>query len=81
MSAEIRIDFAMAEGALLRLLGQIERRGFEVRGIALQAAEGEGHLALDVAPRDPGRRLEVIAAQLRRLHDVRHVQFSSQDPR
>lgn len=81
MSARIEIDFAMAEGAVLRLLGLVERRGFEVRGIAMAEREGgQGSLALDVRPRDPGRRLEVVAGQLRRLHDVRLVSFSDQDP-
>ena len=78
MSGRIEIDFAMAEGALLRMLGLVERRGFEVRAIAM--AEGQGSLSLDVRARDAGRRLEVIAAQLRRLHDVRHVRFSDQGP-
>ena len=76
MSGRIEIDFAMAEGALLRMLGLVERRGF--RGIAMAEGEGQGSLALDVRPRDAGRRLEVIAAQLRRLHDVRQVSFSDQ---
>lgn len=78
MSGRIEIDFAMAEGAVLRMLGLVERRGFEVRGISMAERQGQGSLALDVRPRDAGRRLEVIAAQLRRLHDVRQVSFSDQ---
>jgi len=77
-TGRVEIDFALAEGAVLRMLGLVERRGFEVRGIAMAERDGQGSLALDLRPRDAGRRLELIAAQLRRLHDVRHVSFSDQ---
>jgi len=75
-TVRIEIDFAMAEGAVLRMLGLVERRGFEVRSIAMTGREGRGSLSLDVSPRDPGRRPEVVAGQLRRLNDVRHVRLS-----
>jgi acetolactate synthase II small subunit len=74
----IEIGFAMAEGALLRMLGLVERRGFEVCAVSMAEREGQGLLSLEVRPRDAGRRLEVIAAQLRRLHDVRIVSFTDQ---
>ena len=73
MTGRIQVDFDAGEGALLRMVGLVERRGFAVSGVAMAAAEGRGSLSLDVEPRDAGRRLEVIAAQLRRLHDVRNV--------
>jgi acetolactate synthase II small subunit len=79
MTQRIQIDFAMAEGALLRMLGLVERRGFEVRGLAMAERDGRGSLSLEVRPRDAGRRLDVIAGQLRRLADVRNVTVSSQD--
>jgi acetolactate synthase II small subunit len=78
MTGRIEIGFAMAEGAVLRMLGLVERRGFEVRGISMAEREGQGLLSLDLNPRDAGRRLEVIAAQLRRLNDVRQVSFYDQ---
>jgi acetolactate synthase II small subunit len=73
MTGRIHVDFAAGEGALLRMVGLIERRGFAVSAVSMAAVEGRGSLSLDVEPRDAGRRLEVIAAQLRRLHEVRHV--------
>ncbi|HEX8667762.1 MAG TPA: ACT domain-containing protein [Allosphingosinicella sp.] len=73
MSARIEIDFAPAEGAVIRMLGLIERRGFELRSIAMAEHAGRGSLSIDVAPRDAGRRLDVIAGQLRRLHEVQTV--------
>ena len=71
MTARIDIAFAPAEGAVLRMLGLVERRGFALRAVAM--SEAEGALRIEVEPRDAGRRLDVIAAQLRRLVEVRTV--------
>jgi acetolactate synthase II small subunit len=77
--SRIEIDFAMNEGAVLRMLGLVERRGFEVRGISMaEARDGRGALALDVRPRDASRSLEVVAGQLQRLHDVDSVICTNQ---
>ena len=78
MSARIEIGFAPAEGAVLRMLGLVERRGFALRAVAM--SEAEGALRIDVEPRDAGRRLDVIAAQLRRLVEVRTVTTHEQGP-
>lgn len=69
MTERLRIRFGEAEGSLIRILGTIERRGYRL--LAVDARGGE--LALEIAARDPGRRLDVLAAQLRRLHDVTEV--------
>ncbi len=76
MSGRLEIDFAPAEGAVLRMLGLVERRGFTVHGIEMREEGGSGLLALDVRPRDSSRRIEVMTAQLRRLVEVRDVSFS-----
>ena len=78
MTARIEIAFAPAEGAVLRMLGLIERRGFALRGVVM--SEAEGALRIEVEPRDACRRLDVIAAQLRRLVEVRTVITLEQDP-
>lgn len=80
MSGCIHVDFDAGEGALLRMVGLVERRGFVVSGATMAASDGRGALSLDVEPRDSSRRLEVIAAQLRRLHDVRNVSIISCEP-
>ena len=74
MNATGRIDiaFAPAEGAVIRMLGLVERRGFELRGVRMS----EGALTIDVAPRDASRRLDVLESQLRRLVDVTSVSCS-----
>ena len=76
MSARVGIEFVPIEGALVRLLGLIERRGFEVRGVAMAERAGAGEyaaLTVDVVPRDPSRRLDVLELQLRRLHGVHDI--------
>ena len=80
MTGRIQIAFDAAEGAVLRMLGLVERRGFAVGAIAMRAEAGEGALSLDVVARDPGRRLEVVAGQLRRLHEVRRVSIFPSQP-
>ena len=77
MSDRIEITFSPGEGAVLRMLGLVERRGFLVRGIAMTEAADRASLDLDVEPRDPGRQLDVVARQLGRLIDVRSVAISS----
>ena len=80
MTERIEIDFAMAEGAMLRMLGLIERRGFEVASVSMTSGSGQGRLAVDINPRDASRRVEVIAGQLRRLTDVRQVKVNQDRP-
>lgn len=77
MSERIEITFSPGEGAVLRMLGLVERRGFLVNGIAMTSAANRGSLAIDVEPRDPSRRLDVMARQLRRLVDVQSVDVTS----
>ena len=76
MSERIEITFSPGEGAVLRMLGLVERRGFLVSGITMSSGVDRASLALDVAPRDPSRRLDVVARQLRRLVDVQSVAVS-----
>lgn len=66
-----------AEGALLRLLGTVERRGWNV--VAVTAAEADGaHYRVDLTldgQRDP----EVLCRQLQRLIEVREVRLHDAD--
>lgn len=76
MNGRIHISFTPAEGAMLRMLGLVERRGFAVRAIAMAEKTSSASIAIDVEARDPLRRLDVLARQLERLIDVRAVSFS-----
>lgn len=69
MTDRIRVGFRNDEGALVRILGLVERRGYKLERVAAE----DNVLTLSITARDPGRRLDVLAAQLRRLHDVTDV--------
>jgi acetolactate synthase II small subunit len=77
MTTRIEIDFAPAEGAILRLVGLIERRGFEVVAMDVPPMDRarSASMALSLRARDATRRIETLDAQIRRIHgvsDVRH---------
>ena len=71
MNRTIEVSLTRAEGAIVRTLGLIERRGFIVHSIA---TEGDLHaeslvLRLEVGSR--GRPFDVLLRQILRLLDVR----------
>ena len=71
----IFVEFDAVEGAVLRMIGMVERRGFRIRRVAMaeQPCGRRGSLALQVAPNDAARSVQVLAAQLRRIHGVNRV--------
>ena len=75
----IFVEFEAVEGAVLRMIGLIERRGFRIRKVAMseQPCGRRGSLALVVAPTDPGRSVDVLARQLGRVHGVWNVSHES----
>jgi acetolactate synthase regulatory subunit len=77
MSQHMVIRFDRGEGAVIRMLGVIERRGFIVRRIEMVEEAEVDRMTLDVEPRDPSRRLEVLELQLSRLQQVRSVRCST----
>ena len=76
MTERLTIDFTPAEGAVVRMIGLVERRGYFVRGLAMNEQADSASLTMDVEPRDANRRVQVVAAQLGRLVDVKHVSHS-----
>lgn len=77
MTERLDVTFTPGEGAVLRILGLVERRGFQVRGIAMREALPGAALAIDIDPRDASRNVQVVARQLERLIDVRSVAVST----
>ena len=69
----IRIEFDGAEGALRRLLGLIESRGFDVRAMSMESGVAGSDMTVGVAPRDGGRCVDVLSRQIARLHGVQRV--------
>lgn len=75
MNDRIVVEFAPMEGAVLRMVGLVERRGFRVRGIDMneQPCGRRASLTLDIVPHDASRSVDVLELQLRRLHGVSSV--------
>ena len=85
MTQFIHCEIDRAEGSLQRLIGLIERRGFDIASLDMGAvggthAAGEGigansrrRIAVGVSPRDEGRCVSVLGRQIDRLYGVRRV--------
>lgn len=74
MTHRLDIDFARAEGAVLRLIGLVERKGFEVCAIDMaETGEGPARLSLSVNARDAGRRIEVLSRHVEKVYGVTAV--------
>ena len=69
------VEFTAEEGALVRMLGVVERRGFIVRRTVMAELPcgRRATLALTVEPRDESRSVETLALQLGRIHGVGRV--------
>jgi len=73
VSERLVISFTPAEGAVIRMLGLVERRGCALRGLAMDDEANGASLTIDLELRDASRRVEVIARQLDRLVEVNSV--------
>ncbi|UNK58254.1 acetolactate synthase [Pseudoxanthomonas daejeonensis] len=72
-----RLDLVLkpVEGALVRVIGMTERRGFAPRSIAggHEGADGRWRLQLEV---DGGRPAETLKRQLQKVYDCESVEIS-----
>lgn len=78
MTHTIHCEIDRAEGSLQRLIGLIERRGFDITGLDMgvgEGAHGNSHrrISVGVSPRDDGRCVQVLGRQIDRLYGVRRV--------
>ena len=73
------VEYMAGEGALVRMLGLVERRGFILRRTVMAELPcgRRATLALTVEPRDAGRSVETLARQLARLHGVGRIHHES----
>jgi acetolactate synthase regulatory subunit len=72
MKHTLQIQLRSTEGAVLRTIGLIERRGFRIETMQLSAPAGDGRsLAVSVTS---DRAVELLQRQLDRLHDVLWVE-------
>ncbi|NGP52324.1 ACT domain-containing protein [Thioalkalivibrio sp. XN8] len=71
MNHTLQMNLHQVEGALIRLLGLIERRGFAVT--SMNAYTGEQHVEVTVDIHSAGRSVETLTRQIQKLYDVRSV--------
>lgn len=71
MSTHFEIALDHSEGAMLRCLGLIQRRGYTITEMAMRGhAEGQ---VLSLVIDTNGRSAETLLRQIQRLHDVSSV--------
>ena len=69
----LNIELGASEGAVVRTLGLIERRGFSLGKCSIsEVGEGVRSMQLTVSSSRPG---DLLKRQLERLHDVRSVEL------
>jgi acetolactate synthase II small subunit len=73
MAIELRMLLKAAEGALIRVLGTIERRGFTLQRLSTQPRGAHTEMRLEIEP--AGRPIDVLVRQLKRLYDVIEASF------
>ena len=71
MKRTIELRLARIEGAVVRTLGLIERRGFSVTAITMRGDTGPESLVLRLEVTSEGRPFDVLLRQILRLIDVR----------
>ena len=75
MKHEMQIELSSADGALLRTVGLVERRGFRVRACCLHESQDDRCL-LEMQV-ESERPVEVLKRQIERLHDVQWVELQA----
>lgn len=74
----ICIEITRSEGAIQRLFGLIERRGFELTSFNMPEVHPHGandayHVTVGISPRDASRSVDVLSRQIGRLHGIRRI--------
>lgn len=73
MRHTLYIQLSGVEGAVIRALGLIERRGYSLENCTVGKAGSEGRrMEISVTSLRPG---DLLKRQLERLHDVFHVEL------
>ncbi len=73
MNNTLHIQLSSAQGAVIRALGLIERRGFSLNSCSVSKADGDGrNMEVNVSSERPG---DLLKRQLERLHDVHSVEL------
>lgn len=73
MSNTFHILIDRSEGALQRLIGLVERRGFDIDRMSVADAGAHREVRLSVCGRDESRCTNVLGRQIDRLIGVRRI--------
>jgi acetolactate synthase-1/3 small subunit/acetolactate synthase II small subunit len=75
VNGRLTIEYYVAEGAVIRMVGLVERRGFRVTRIVMaeQPCGRRGTLILEVMASDAARSIDILALQIGRIHGVSRV--------
>lgn len=73
MSEHLTIDFAPSEGSVVRIVGLIERRGYQLVGMTMRGDVHAASLNVEIEPRDADRRAPVLAQHISKLVNVSNV--------
>jgi len=73
MRETIYIQMQRREGAIVRTLGLIERRGFSVVSIEASPPERSNDLRMQIRVESETRCFETLTVHINRLLDVRHA--------
>jgi acetolactate synthase II small subunit len=73
MNHTMRMNIQKVEGALIRLLGLIERRGFAVTAMNAHSDDARQEVEITVQLHSSGRSVDTLARQIEKLYDVRSV--------
>jgi acetolactate synthase regulatory subunit len=78
MDHTLHIQLSSSEGAIIRALGLMERRGFTIRKCSVDKSDNGGlDMDVTVASSRPG---DLLKRQLERLHDVLSVELKPAEP-
>jgi acetolactate synthase II small subunit len=73
MNYSLRIQLSSVDGAVIRALGLMERRGYSLNTCSFAEANGNGrNMEVTVSSSRSG---DLLKCQLERLHDVYHVEL------
>jgi len=73
MTDTVHILIDRADGALQRLIGLVERRGFYIDAITMAPEGAALNIALTVRGRDTGRSIDNLGLQIDRLVGARRI--------
>lgn len=76
MNHALKVELDQEEGALLRVLGVAERRGWSTTGLQAELTDDNRGFALELSVLGH-RSIDLLVRQLERLHVVRTVEVAS----